>query len=67
MITKTTIIHHTRKISPFKSQKTWIKIESRLFDVTMGVYDGMEVCELVRIYLLYEFSKLYEKKRHRVV
>ena len=31
-------------------------------DVTMGVYDGVEVCELVGNYLLYELSKLYEKK-----
>ena len=28
----------------------------------MGVYDGVEVCELVGHYLLYELSKLYEKK-----
>ena len=28
----------------------------------MGVYDGAEVCELVGNYLLYELSKLYEKK-----
>ena len=28
----------------------------------MGAYDGVEVCELVRNYLLYELSKLYEKK-----
>ena len=28
----------------------------------MRAYDGAEVCELVGIYLLYELSKLYEKK-----
>ena len=28
----------------------------------MGAYDGAEVCELVGNYLLYELSKLYEKK-----
>ena len=28
----------------------------------MGVYDGAEVCELVGNYLLYELSKLNEKK-----
>ena len=39
-----------------------IKRDSRLFDVTMGTYDGAEVCELVENYLLYELSKLYEKK-----
>ena len=28
----------------------------------MGAYDGAEACELVGNYLLYELSKLYEKK-----
>ena len=28
----------------------------------MGAYDGAAVCELVGNYLLYELSKLYEKK-----
>ena len=28
----------------------------------MGAYDGVEVYELVGNYLLYELSKLYEKK-----
>ena len=42
--------------------QNWIKRDSRLFDVTIGVYDGAEVCELVGNYLLYELSKLNEKK-----
>ena len=44
-----------------------MKIEGRLFDITMGVHNGEDVCELVRNYLLYELSKLYKKKGHRVV
>ena len=28
----------------------------------MGAYDGAEICELVGYSLLYELSKLYEKK-----
>ena len=36
--------------------------DSGLFDVTMGAYDEAELCELVGNYLLYELSKLYEKK-----
>ena len=52
------IIHHARKSLLFNDQQTWIKT----VDVTMGVYDGAEVCELVGNYLLYEPSKLYEKK-----
>ena len=32
-----------------------------LFDVTMGEYDGAEVCELVGTFLLDKISKKYEK------
>ena len=46
----------------FNNQQTWIKRDSELFDITMGAYDGAVVCELVGNYLLYELSKLYEKK-----
>ena len=46
----------------FNDQQTWTKRNSGLFGVTMGAYDGAEVCELVGNYLLYELSKLYEKK-----
>ena len=60
------IIHHARKSLLFNDQQTWIKRDSGLFDVTMGAYDGAEVCELVRNYLVYELSKLYEKKGHGV-
>ena len=56
------IIHHARKSLLFNNQQTWIKRDSELFYVTMGAYDGAEVCELVGNYLLYELSKLYEKK-----
>ena len=46
----------------FNNQQTWIKRDSGLFDVTMRVYDETEVYELVGYYLIYELSKLYEKK-----
>ena len=32
-----------------------------LFDVTMGAYDGAEVCELVGTFLLDKISEKYEK------
>ena len=56
------IIHHARKSFLFNDQQTWVKRESGLSDVTMGAYNGAEVCELVGNYLLYELSKLFEKK-----
>ena len=31
---------------------TWIKKHGCLLDVSMGAYDGAEVCELVGIYML---------------
>ena len=44
-------IFHARKSLLFGSNNTWIKREGGLFDVTMGAYDGAEVCELVGTYL----------------
>ena len=46
------IIQHCRKSILFTNDKVWIKKESDIFDVTMGSFDGAEVCELVGLYLL---------------
>ena len=43
-----------------------MKRDTGLFVFTMVAYDGVEVCELVGNYLLYELSKLYEKKDIRL-
>ena len=56
------IIHHARKSLLFINQQTWMKRDSELFDVTIVAYEGPAVCELVGSYLLYELSKVYEKK-----
>ena len=32
-----------------------------MFDVTMGSYDGAEVCELVGLFMLDKLSKIYKK------
>ena len=48
----TAIIYHARESLLFNDQQTWIKRDSGLFDVTIGPYDGVEVCELVGNYLL---------------
>ena len=55
------IIKHVIKSLLFNKQQTWIKKESGLFDVTMGAYDGAEVCELVAIFILYPLSRIYNK------
>ena len=56
------MINHSRKSLLFNNQQAWIKKESGLFDVTMGAYDGAEVCELVGSFLLHQLSKKYNKK-----
>ena len=56
------IINHTRKSLIFKNQQVWIKKESGLFDVTMGAYDGVEVCKLAGSFLHYQLSNKYNKR-----
>ena len=46
------IIMNARKSVLFHDGKTWIKNSGDLFDVTMGSYDGAEICELVGLFLL---------------
>ena len=47
------IIKHARKSLLFDSTGVWVKNDDNpLFDVTMGSFDGAEVCELVGLYLL---------------
>ena len=55
------IINHLKKSLLFNKQKIWIEKESRLFDVTVGKYDGAEVCELVGVFILYQLSRKYNK------
>ena len=55
------IINHARKSLLFSGDDTWMKRQSGLFDVTMGAFDGAEVCELVGSFLLNEISKTYAK------
>ena len=37
----------------------WVKKDNTDFDVTVGSYDGAEVCELVRLYILDILTKEY--------
>ena len=58
----TEIIYHVLKLLLFDEKDTWMKKQSSLFDVTMGAYDGAEVCELVGTYMLSVISEKYTKK-----
>ena len=53
------VIFHARKSLLFRSSQTWIKRDSDTFDVTMGDYDGAEICELVGIFMSLLLSKKY--------
>ena len=55
-------IKHCRKSLLFSGNETWVKKNSNnCFDVTMGSYDGAEICELVGLYILDTLSKKLNK------
>ena len=56
------IIFHASKSLLCNGQQVWIKKKGVLFDVTMGAFDGAEVCEAVCNFLLYQFQKIIIKK-----
>ena len=57
------IIKHARKSLLFNNGKPWIKNNnSNLFDVTMGSYDGDEICELVGLFILNHLGKSFGKE-----
>ena len=56
-----TIVKHARKSLLFNKPDTWIKKDGDgLFDVTMGSFDGAEICELVELYLLHRLTSVLE-------
>ena len=59
-----TIIKHARKSLLFNQSTEWVKrnSENELFDVTMGSFDGAEICELVGLYLLHKLQPLLDMK-----
>ena len=47
-------IMHCRKSLLFNNLDIWTKKEgNKNFDVTIGSFDGTEICELVGLYILY--------------
>ena len=54
------IIH--RKSLLFNNNESWMKKGGKLFLVTMGAYDGAEVCELVGCNMLSIITHKYNKK-----
>ena len=57
------IIKHARKSVLFNDGKPWKKKDSNsLFDVTMGSYDGAEICELVGLFILNKLGQKFGKE-----
>ena len=56
------VIFHARKSVLYNNREPSVKKEGGSFDVTMGAYDGAEVCELIGIYMLYLIGKKYDSK-----
>ena len=56
------IIKHCRKSLLFNENEAWKKKDTEsCFDVTMGSFDGAEICESVGIYILHRLSTIIEK------
>ena len=54
------IILHVRKSLLFSKNKPWEKtINESSFDITIGSYDGAEICELLNLYILSILGKVY--------
>jgi hypothetical protein len=58
------IIKHARKSLLFGNGKLWTKKAggNSLFDVTIGSFDGAEICELVGLFILNHLGKRFGKK-----
>ena len=55
------IVKHARKSLLFQDSQPWVKKDNSNFDVTMGAYDGAEMCELVGLSILNKLEKLIDK------
>ena len=60
------IIKHSRKSLLFHLEQAWKKKESSsCFDVTMGSYDGAELCELIRIFMQLVFELIFNDSKYQ--
>ena len=46
------VMFHSRKTLLYNNGIPWVKKEGTGFNVTMGAYDGAEICELIGIFML---------------
>ena len=57
------IIYNARKSFLFFNNQPWEKKNNTTFDVTMGSYDGAEICELVGLYILNKLEDIIPQKQ----
>ena len=55
------IIFHARKSFLYYNEELWVKKGDSNIDVTMGAYNGAEVCELIGVLMLLLLSKHINK------
>ena len=56
------LIMHARQSLLFTNDSAWIKkSKDPSFDVTMGSFDGVEICELVGLYILNLLARKFGK------
>ena len=55
-------LYHAPKSLLFDEDNLWVKKDNPEFDVTMGSYDGAELCELVGLYLLDLLTKEFDEQ-----
>ena len=56
------IIMHVRKSLLFDNNTSWIKKDgASMFDVTMGSFDGAEICELIGLFVLYKLNEKFKR------
>ena len=56
------IILHCRRSVLFNNSQVWQKTDNPSFDVSMGSYDGAEVCEIVGLYILHRLRSKFNNK-----
>lgn len=56
------VIYHSRESFLFFNNEHWVKKENPDFDVTMGAYDGAEVCEIVGLFILKKMSMFFKNE-----
>ena len=54
------VMFHSRKSLLYNNGIPWVKKEETDFDVTMGAYDGAEICELIGIFMLSLLGTKYD-------